>query len=147
MAAPIFFTRSSLKHKTFTYDFAVSGGGIGIINTGVFLPQSFMPLSISINLIIDPASGFAATLDIGTTGVATSIVDNAAQGVTGTFLDYTSGAWGFGYTAVDTIPLFTFPTGRQQGVPGLGGEIILTIGAFVLTAGKFVGTVHYLEVN
>lgn len=54
----------SLKSKAFEYDFAVDGGAIGAINTGVYMPPNSLITRVLINVKTNFTSGGSATLAI-----------------------------------------------------------------------------------
>jgi len=114
--------RSSVKTKTFRYDFNDQGGAIGVINTGIFMPPSATPLQQMANNISVMASGGAANIAFG----------YASQPEAWQFLSLFSGYDEGAFLNGLATPSFAFTS-----VAAGGEEIIMTIAAFALTGGSF----------
>lgn len=121
---------TSFKNKSFIYDFAVNGGAIGSIATGIFLPPGalFLPLLFMIDVLTTFTFGAGATYEIGylgnTTyyGPATTLVSlPAAPGASG-------------------------PPFSMNYVVATKDEILFTIATNPITSGKGIFIVYYQEI-
>jgi len=129
--------RSSFKSKSFVYDFAVDTGAIAALPMGVFLPAGAQIYDFLVLPITPLASGGAATVDVGVVGRPIAIISNVGAGFSGTYADYNSPV------AFINLPKIVLV---EQSTPlAISLEIIVSIGGFVLTAGKFNCTVFYIE--
>jgi hypothetical protein len=123
-------TRSSLKSKSFVYDFAVDGGAISSIPMGIFFSTGVALIGICYNQITAFVGGAGATFAVGTLSGTASLtrsgVPEVAAGWTGT-----------GSTMVIMGTAFTFTL--------LNEEVLFTIAVNTLTAGRMIQTIYYQE--
>lgn len=123
---------ASSKNVTFIYDFAISGGAISTINTGLFLPQGYQLIGTLISPITDLNCLLGnSIISIGSTlsGAGTLIL-----GIT--FSAFTIASWAFAGISNPTVdPIALTPA----------EEITLSIGMEALTAGSFKATIFYME--
>ena len=118
---------ASFKSFTFIYDFAVDGGVVGPIPSGVFLPVNFLVVQSSVQILTPLAGGAGATVEVGVTANTAFLYPTTLLAA---------------FLTSNGIPVLAAPdiitaAGRSQ--------LLLTVGINALTAGVFIFTVQGIE--
>jgi len=121
---------TSEKSQAFVYDFNTDGGGIGTINMGDFIPIGAVIWFGFIKVIVNFASGGAATIAIGFAGNTGALVNPIA---------YTSLVNGAIITGVNLPVAPVLMTAQRQ--------LAITIAGAPVTAGELVYECRYTEWN
>lgn len=121
--------QSTHRTATFLWDFAEQGGAVGAIRTGIFIPN---------NAVIN--FGYAKVLTTLTSGGAATIsVDLNSTGDLVAALAVASWTANTVIEGVDLIVAMIEATADR--------EVTLTIATAALTAGKFLYTLHYDQLD
>ncbi len=139
----------SLKTLNFKYDFAIDGGAIGQINMGVFVPSGAMIMGVWARQT-NPLSGAltsagSAKVDIILTS-GNTLVDNAAMGAVGTYVDYNTSTYGFlggKGSAFPTIIPISLNGGLIQ--PTVSSQVQINIYGAAITGGSIIATIVYMD--